>query len=507
MNAFIAILCLAGFATAQENLDSLQAVRKRLMETLKWSGDYDWELERSSAVLDSLQSLPASVQPPAAPIYKLGKVYLRSGNHQVARRYFSAYKAHPKATETGLRLIQGILDNLRVSDSVDATLEKMKDLRDGRSYRVAKIGKARWMAENLAWNAPGSICSSNEEKWCRVYGRLYSLASAREACMPLWHLPSQDDWKALLAHEPDPLRLKGPELGGDNQSGFHALPGGLDFPGGESAQARGQDGLFWEDMESDGSLNYWRFEEGDHEIERKPASRGALFSVRCVEGEGPKPEAKPVASLGRESLPTPPQKEFKDPRDGRVYPIVRVGGRDWMGGNLAWAGTDGNLGACSSDKPRECAKAGRLYDWSTAMGLDPKFNEQDWGIAQDHVAGICPEGWLLPRQNDLRVLDSVAGALAMEPGGVALKSLRGWAKLHDGTSGSGTDKLRFDARPVGIRQKYNGRLYDQGYRTMFWTSEDTEGEKAFVLSLSNHTPTVDSTTWPKKDLLSVRCIR
>lgn len=501
------MLCLAGFATAQENLDSLQAVRKRLMETLKRYGDYDWELEHSSAVLDSLQSLPASMRPPAAPIYKLGKVYLQAGNHQVARRYFAAYKAHPKATETGHRLIERILESMRISDSVDATLERVKDPRDDHSYRVVKIGKVRWMAENLAYKSPGSICSSKEEKWCRVYGRLYDLASARDACMPQWHLPSQDDWKALLANEPDPLRLKGPELGGNNRSGFHALPGGMAFPKGEGAMSRSQDGKFWEEMDSDGSLNRWNFEEGAHEIERDPSSRSNMFSVRCVEGEGPKPQAKPVTTLGKEAFPAEPQKEFKDPRDGRVYPIVRVGGRDWMGGNLAWAGTDGKLGACSSDKPRECATDGRMYDWSMAMGLDPKFNGQNWGLAQVHVAGICPEGWLLPRQEDLKVLDSVAGMLSTDPGGVALKSRRNWVALSDGTSTNGTDRLRFNARPIGIRREYNGRLDEQGYRTMFWTSEDEESEKAFVLSLSNHTPTVDSTTWSKKDLLSVRCLR
>jgi uncharacterized protein (TIGR02145 family) len=90
---------------------------------------------------------------------------------------------------------------------------------------------------------------------------------------------------------------------------------------------------------------------------------------------------------------------------------------------------------------------------------------------------------------------------------VALKSRRNWVALSDGTSTNGTDRLRFNARPIGIRREYNGRLDEQGYRTMFWTSEDEESEKAFVLSLSNHTPTVDSTTWSKKDLLSVRCLR
>lgn len=67
--------------------------------------------------------------------------------------------------------------------------ESFTDPRDGQTYKMVKIGDQVWMAENLRYKTPQSICFLEDEKQCSK-GRFYSVSEIDEICPTGWHLPT-----------------------------------------------------------------------------------------------------------------------------------------------------------------------------------------------------------------------------------------------------------------------------------------------------------------------------
>ncbi|MCL2100738.1 MAG: hypothetical protein FWH22_03365, partial [Fibromonadales bacterium] len=122
------------------------------------------------------------------------------------------------------------------SDSGSNTVSEsgsFTDSRDYKTYKWVKIGSQIWMAENLNYNANGSLCYNNQVSNCATYGRLYNWDMARTACPSGWHLPSNAEWSILkdLVGSPTDTKLKATNGWPSSYSGtadyrFSALPGG-----------------------------------------------------------------------------------------------------------------------------------------------------------------------------------------------------------------------------------------------------------------------------------------
>ncbi|MEM9824334.1 MAG: FISUMP domain-containing protein [Bacteroidota bacterium] len=87
-------------------------------------------------------------------------------------------------------------------------LQSFKDQRDGKEYKVTRIGKLAIMAENLAYEVDDAYCYQNESHFCQHYGKLYDYQTAvgdekggavRGICPQGWHIPSEEEWLYILS--------------------------------------------------------------------------------------------------------------------------------------------------------------------------------------------------------------------------------------------------------------------------------------------------------------------
>jgi len=190
------------------------------------------------------------------------------------------------------------------------------DSRDGRSYRKTTIGAQTWMAENLNYDDPNvntDVCYGDSAANCAKYGRLYDWYTAIRACPVGWHLPDNDEWRALMNYVDSSTagtRLKSPtgwkkerdckikyhdyvymgdKPDGTDDYGFSALPGGSSYSAGYFGGA-GCQGNWWSASEIDfwsavydtTQVHYWKIGSDDERVNWSLWKKTNRRSVRCV---------------------------------------------------------------------------------------------------------------------------------------------------------------------------------------------------------------------------------
>jgi len=376
---------------------------------------------------------------------------------------------------------------------------ELTDSRDGKKYKTVKIGEQTWMAENLNYDAKGSMCYDKKPANCEKYGRLYNWETAESVCPSGWHLPSDEEWMALInavgGSEGAGKKLKaksgwkdtkmGSGNGTDNY-GFSALPGGHRSWGYKDID---RSGYWWSASDSSmvctpAACSLWR--KYDEE---------SLLSVRCLQ--------QPLSEENSDTFFMDRFRELTDARDGKKYKTVKIGEQTWMAENLNY---DAKGSVCYDKKPTNCKKYGRLYNWKAAMNKSASSTAVPSG-----VQGVCPSGWHLPSDEEwMALINAVGGS---EGAVKKLKTKSGWNK-----NSNGTNEFGFSALPGGratwslFSDDFN-RAGDIGY---WWSSSEYDSGRAYGRYTDDEKPVGSSLV--SSDLLrriinfkdgffSVRCVQ
>jgi len=164
--------------------------------------------------------------------------------------------------------------------------------------------------------------------------------------------------------------------------------------------------------------------------------------------------------------------KFTDSRDGKTYKTVVIDKQTWLAENLSYAAAGSK---CYDDKPENCNKYGRLYDWDMAMKS-------------------CPEGWRLPSSKELVALTDYVG------GATKLKSRTGWKN-----DGNGSNDFGFTALPSGYCDEYGCSLLE--YSGDLWTAKEYGAGYAYYHIINYRNEKHDAQFKLKRILLGVRCVQ
>jgi len=167
------------------------------------------------------------------------------------------------------------------SISAFAQGEIFTDQRDGKQYRIIRIGRQVWMAENLAFETENSWTYNDKKRFEKKYGRLYSWGEAVEVCPEGWHLPSDKEWTELFNYFGGEKRA-GYELSITGTSGFDIRMAGFRDSTGVYYDI-GNVAIFWTSKNVDEN-NAWRcfLSRGYPDLVQDYYSKRGGMSVRCI---------------------------------------------------------------------------------------------------------------------------------------------------------------------------------------------------------------------------------
>ncbi len=192
---------------------------------------------------------------------------------------------------------------------------------------------------------------------------------------------------------------------------------------------------------------------------------------------------------------------FTDPRDGQIYPTVKIGNQCWMAKNLNYGqykesvfhnDPDGHSDVANNsivekyafdNDTSNFALYGGLYDWNEMMN----YNSMEGG------QGICPDGWHVPTKDEFDELVETVGG----------RDIAGKQLMTGGSSG-------FNFELGGERTMKGGFSTSASEDGGIWTSKTnpTDNKRAYHFYFTKGSDNIASHSADFKVIgHSVRCIK
>lgn len=174
-----------------------------------------------------------------------------------------------------------------------------------------------------------------------------------------------------------------------------------------------------------------------------------------------------------------------DPRDGREYKYVTLGGRDWFAENLSY-----NVGRPCLDYEVLRDFFGGMYTW-------------------DEAVSACPEGWTLPTAADWQALSDNYGYYSGDLMAVAYFNDNRMWEYYPTVTLTGNSGLRFLPCGYGNVIGENECAYSGfGSYAVFWNADEVDAEKACYNYIYVALPDISTGSGSKSSMAaSVRCVR
>jgi uncharacterized protein (TIGR02145 family) len=176
------------------------------------------------------------------------------------------------------------IKNVSPDTNTGSNLNTFTDPRDGKTYPTVLIGNQTWMAANLAYKPENGKywAYAKEQSNVDKYGYLYNWETSKNVCPTGWHLPSKEEFEALVQTIGGDANGIYKKLVPSGSSGFSVLSAGLRFDMDFTPIDGGS--AFWSSTEN-GKKRAWGFTVG--RLEPKAYVDDGWYknyglSVRCI---------------------------------------------------------------------------------------------------------------------------------------------------------------------------------------------------------------------------------
>jgi uncharacterized protein (TIGR02145 family) len=200
--------------------------------------------------------------------------------------------------------------------------------------------------------------------------------------------------------------------------------------------------------------------------------------------------------------------------DGNIYSTVKIGDQRWMAENLnvgtmitgSVQQTDNAIieKYCYNDITANCDIYGGLYKWNEMMQY----------TTTESIQGICPSGWHLPSDDEIKTLEMTLGMTQAEADMTDFRGTDQGSQLGGNeplwTNGALDQNATFGISGfAGLPGGYigtTGLFYTESDNAFFWSSSQS-GSSAWNRYLDSDSPEVNRGSLDKSVGFSVRCVQ